>query len=103
MRLVPKQLFPELGITAPGTDSTDNCTNQTNKGDDQKLDSSFLQSDDTEKASHIGSFAEGSVHSILYSILEDTDDAIFVIDSEGTFRYSNEACRTLFDRDKGEL
>jgi methyl-accepting chemotaxis protein len=63
----------------------------------------YIADGDVEVTDSLGLLSEASVGSILLSFLEGSEEAIFIIDAEGTFRYSNAACRDLFGREEGEL
>ena len=57
---------------------------------------------DVEKASD-RRFATAEADALLSSYLRFSPDPTFVVDGDGEFIYSNEACRNLFDRVVGEL
>ncbi|EJN58829.1 methyl-accepting chemotaxis protein [Halogranum rubrum] len=58
---------------------------------------------DTEVAADVGSLATLTSASVVESVLDGLDLPIFVVDDEGCFTHSNQACRDLFNRRRGEL
>lgn len=62
-----------------------------------------LETADTEVADAVGSLGRLTGGSVVESVLEGLDLPIFVVDDEGYFTHSNQACRDLFNREPGEL
>lgn len=69
----------------------------------EALGNGYIADEDVEVSEQLGSLEGESAASILFSFLDGSDEAVFIIDNDGIMIYANKECRNLFDRDRGEL
>ncbi|SDM35237.1 methyl-accepting chemotaxis sensory transducer with Pas/Pac sensor [Halogranum gelatinilyticum] len=62
-----------------------------------------IETTDVEAVPDVGRLGSLTGESVVESILAGLDSPIFVVDDEGYFTHSNQACRDLFNREPGEL